>query len=114
MSHRLIAASAAAALVLGIAACGGDAADEAGKAADTAKEKGSQAAAEVTGEGLDVVMSDFRFAPSKLTAKAGKVVVTAENKGQQEHEFVLLQTNTAPDAIPLDGAEASEASAVGE
>jgi uncharacterized cupredoxin-like copper-binding protein len=115
MLHRLIAASAAAVFVVGVAACGGDSAgqvaDEAGKGA---KEKSSEAVVKATGGRLPVVMRDYKFAPSKLTVGAGTLKVTATNVGQQPHEFVLLRTNKAPDAVALKGGKASESSSVGE
>ena len=40
--------------------------------------------------------------------------MTARNVGKQQHEFVLLRTDKAPDAIPLEGDKASEADSVGE
>jgi uncharacterized cupredoxin-like copper-binding protein len=124
MSRRLLAiaiAIFAGALAVGLVGCGEDTADEAGQAADTAtkatnnaKEKTSQAVTKVTGGHVSVAMSDFKFAPAKLTTSARRLKVTAKNAGQQQHEFVLLRTDKAPDAIPLKGSEASEASSVGE
>jgi uncharacterized cupredoxin-like copper-binding protein len=59
-------------------------------------------------------MSEFDFTPQTLSAKAGKLRVTAENHGKSPHEFVLIRTAKAARALPTKGAEASEAGAVGE
>ena len=45
---------------------------------------------------LNVDMGDFFFKPKDLTAAAGKVKITAPNKGNVPHELVLLQTNQDP------------------
>jgi uncharacterized cupredoxin-like copper-binding protein len=102
----------AAALAVGIAACGGPAAGKTGTASGSPKH--ADAVTKVTGGRLSVVMSDYEFVPSKLTAGAGRLEVTAKNAGRQRHELVLLRTDTAPEAIPLEGGGASESSSVGE
>ena len=161
MRHRLITATAASALALGVAACGEDvaneagqaadkagkaagqaadkaekAADKAGKAADKAAEKAGKvagkaedqasdaagkakdaatgAAQRVKGGKLTVVMTDYEFAPSAVSAKAGRLEVTASNEGSAPHEFVLLRTDKAPDAVGTGGGKASEQGLVGE
>ena len=154
MSHRLIVATAAAALAVGVAACGedvadqagqaadkatkaagqaadkagkaaGDAADEAGKVAGKAKDKASDAAGKakdsatgaaqkVKGGKLKVAMSDYEFAPSAVTAKAGRLKVTATNEGNATHEFVLVRTDEAPGALGTGDGSASEQGSLGE
>jgi uncharacterized cupredoxin-like copper-binding protein len=69
---------------------------------------------QVTGTRTTVSMSEFEFGPRALSAKAGKLRVAAVNHGKSPHEFVLIRTAKAPDALPTKGAEASEAGAVGE
>ena len=154
MKHRLITATAASALALGVAACGEDVANEAGQAADKAEKAAGQAAKKagkaadkaaeeagkvagkaedqasdaagkakdaatgaaqrVRGGKLRVVMTDYEFAPSAVRAKAGRLEVTASNEGSAPHEFVLLRTNKAPDAVGTGGGKASEQGLVGE
>ena len=58
--------------------------------------------------------SEFKFAPAAITAKAGKVKVALDNKGDTEHEFVLLKTNQAAGALSVKGGRVSEAASVGE
>src|SRR3954447_24581987 len=102
MSHRLITASAAAALAATVAACGGNSPTRVSttRTNRTASHKPSQTVTKVTGRRVSVTMSDFKFSPSTLTARPGKLKITAKNKGRQQHEFVLLRTTRAPDAIP--------------
>jgi uncharacterized cupredoxin-like copper-binding protein len=59
-------------------------------------------------------MSDYKFLPSTITVAAGTLKVSAKNVGRQPHEFVLLRTDKAPDAVALKGGKASESSSVGE
>ena len=71
-------------------------------------------AAKTTSGGLTVDASEFTFAPPTLSAKAGKVKVTLDNKGQTQHEFVLLKTSTAADKLKVTGGRVSEKDSVGE
>lgn len=130
--YRLLVICAAVALCTGAVACGGDdsgTADEAAQkakdaaqaakekaqqAAESAKSKVSEAVTSVTGGHVSLSMTDFKFTPSRLSADAGKLTVIAKNDGQRPHEFVLLRTDKAPDAIPVENGQASEAGAVGE
>lgn len=134
--YRWILVWAVVALTAGAAGCGGDDSDtardaaqsakekareaaqsakeKAREAADSAKAKVSQGVIEATGGRVLVVMSDFKFTPSELTAPAGKLTVTAKNAGQEEHELVLLRTDRAADAIPVTDGQASEEGSVGE
>jgi hypothetical protein len=99
MARRLISASAAAAIVVSGAACGGEAATK----TPTQTPEPSQGATKVTHGRLSVAMSDFKFGPAKLTAGTRKLKVTAKNGGRQQHEFVLLRTDKAPGAVPVKG-----------
>jgi uncharacterized cupredoxin-like copper-binding protein len=118
MSRRWVIASIATVLAAGVTACGGGQSDTSGQAAkkagSTSTSDGAKQTSAAAGGHVSVVMSDFKFAPTNLTASPGKLKVTAKNTGQQEHEFVLLRTDKAPDAIPLENGEASESGSVGE
>jgi uncharacterized cupredoxin-like copper-binding protein len=98
-------------LALAAAGCGGSSADSQGDASTTAD---PGAARHVAGHHVTVSMTDFRFKPSSLTAKAGKLRVTAKSAGHEEHEFVLIRTSKAVGALPVKGKEAPEAGSVGE
>lgn len=51
-------------------------------------------------------------APSKVSA--GKVTFAVKNAGKKKHEFVVIKTNLAPNALPVTGGKASETGSQGE
>ena len=85
-SHPLVLITAAA-LVLGAAACSND------------PEGGDTGA---SGDGIAVTLKDFAIAPAVSTAPSGKVSFDITNDGPSVHEFEVLATDTAPDALPVD------------
>jgi uncharacterized cupredoxin-like copper-binding protein len=89
------------AVTVGAAACYGE-------LAAAAKRSASSSRATV------VSMSDFKFTPKKLSAKAGRLRVTVKNTGTSPHEFVLIRTKRAANALPMKGKEASERGVIGE
>jgi uncharacterized cupredoxin-like copper-binding protein len=111
-------------LVIATAGCGSDdssssASSPGAKSQDPAtpsSERSSASAATQVSDGrATIAMSDFRFQPKALRASAGKLRVTANNTGKAPHEFVVIKTEKAPDALPTNSkGEASEAGAVGE
>jgi hypothetical protein len=50
-----------------------------------------------------VVLKEFGLKPSKATVKAGDVGFTADNRGKQPHELLILR-NVAINSIPADQA----------
>jgi plastocyanin len=56
------------------------------------------------------------FVFDKTTIAAGKVTITFVNKGNRQHELILLKTDTAADALVVDPAtnKVSEDASVGE
>ncbi|WP_051324797.1 cupredoxin domain-containing protein [Candidatus Solirubrobacter pratensis] len=116
MCRTVAAAAVITLLAAGVAACGSSSdpsKDPAPSSTATSAAKQSSAPT-VAGRSVTVDMRDFRFTPSDLTARAGKLTIKATNTGQQVHELVLVRTNAAPDAIPSKGGKASEAGSVGE
>jgi uncharacterized cupredoxin-like copper-binding protein len=107
-------------LVLGAAGCGDDNSTPSGAKADTTPAASSSAsgspasATDVTGGRTTVSMTDFAFQPKALSAKAGKLRVTAKNDGNAEHELILIRTTRAANSLPKEGDRASEAGNVGE
>lgn len=67
-----------------------------------------------TAGGVAVTLSEFAVTPSVRAVPAGSVTFSVSNTGNVEHEFVILRTSAAADALPQDGAEASEAGLVDE
>jgi uncharacterized cupredoxin-like copper-binding protein len=87
MRNRFTAASILASLVLVAAAC-----TQAG-ASPTA---GGNGATMVT-----VTLQEFSVLPDPTSAPAGEVTFTVTNDGPEDvHEFVIIRTDLAPDALP--------------
>jgi uncharacterized cupredoxin-like copper-binding protein len=85
-SYPLVLVTAAA-LAFGAAACSSD--PEAG---DTG----------TSGDSIAVTLKDFAIAPAMTTAPSGTVSFDISNDGPSVHEFEVLATDTAPDALPVD------------
>jgi uncharacterized cupredoxin-like copper-binding protein len=120
---RQITFALGAVVVLAVAGCGSNdtsssstsASASQGSATQAAQDSSASAATQVSGGHTTVSMSDFRFRPKALRASAGKLRVTAKNTGKAPHEFVIIKTEKAPDALPTkSNRQASEAGAIGE
>jgi uncharacterized cupredoxin-like copper-binding protein len=116
MPHRRVKAALAvlAVLTFPIAGCGGDESSEESSPEPASTAAGGGSSTEVTGGRTTVSMTEFAFEPDELSTKAGTLTVTAKNDGSAPHEFVLIRTKKAADALPVKGSEASDAGAVGE
>ena len=59
---------------------------------------------------MSVELSEFVIA-ERSTAIAGEITFVVSNVGSAEHEFIVVRTDLAPDALPLleDGSAANEA-----
>ncbi len=75
---------AAAVLALSVVACGDDDDDDGGDGAAT----------------VDVLLSEFLVEPDPSTAPAGDVTFAVSNEGEEVHEFVIVKTDLAADALP--------------
>jgi uncharacterized cupredoxin-like copper-binding protein len=91
-------------LALAVAGCGGQSSAATPSAAHT-----SAAAA-----AKSVSMTEFKFRPKTLSAKPGKVRLTAKNNGHVSHELIVIRTNKAPNKLRTHGSRASEAGSIGE
>jgi uncharacterized cupredoxin-like copper-binding protein len=81
---KIRVAAALLGLTMGLAACDSDDADGEG--------------------GIEVTLEDFKISLDEASAPAGEVTFNVENKGPSTHEFVVIQTDLAPDALPTDDA----------
>jgi uncharacterized cupredoxin-like copper-binding protein len=72
--------------------CGGDNKNDSTQPATTSTQQGGQA----TVSNVTIQMGEYFFKPKDVAVSAGKVAITAPNKGKVEHELVLLKTNTDP------------------
>jgi len=53
---------------------------------------------------VNIMLQEWRMMSDKTHIPAGKVKFSVQNRGQETHELVLLKTNMAYDAIPLQSA----------
>jgi uncharacterized cupredoxin-like copper-binding protein len=82
-----VVASVVAALSLVAAACGSESSDHEGQAARESS--------------VDVTLQEFAVRPEQDSAPAGDVTFNVGNVGPEDtHEFVVLKTDLAPDALP--------------
>lgn len=70
----------------------------------------ASASASDTGEGTAVAatVQDFEITVDPTTASAGEVNFTIANDGPSTHEFVVVKTDVAPDALPTADGEVTE------
>ena len=52
--------------------------------------------------GIEATLSDFEIDLDETSAPAGSVTFDIENEGPSVHEFVVFETDLAPDALPTD------------
>ena len=62
------------------------------------------------GAAVDVSLTDFKIDPSAGAEVAGEVTFVVQNQGGIEHEFFVVRSELAPDALPLaqDGSQVDE------
>jgi uncharacterized cupredoxin-like copper-binding protein len=117
--RRLALLAVPAAIAVLVAGCGSD--DKSGSsgssynapAATTTPASASTAAVDASGGKVTVDSTEFAFAPKAITAKAGKLALTLDNKGKTQHELVVLKTSVAADALKVSGGRVSESDSVG-
>jgi uncharacterized cupredoxin-like copper-binding protein len=83
MRSRLRSAALVAVLASGAASCGGS---------------GSGGAT----DDVTVTMDDFSLTATPGTSSAGDVTFAIQNDGPSTHEFVIIRTDDAPDALPVE------------
>jgi len=55
------------------------------------------------GTTVDVALQEFAVIPAQDSAPAGTITFQVENTGPEDvHEFVVMKTDLAPDALPTD------------
>lgn len=92
--HRLIAILIVALIIAG--ACGGG--------------RESEPSEQPT---LSVALSDFAVTADPGTVRAGRIVFAIRNRAAMTHELIVIRTDRAPDALPVDGGRAKEDGKVG-
>ena len=95
MPNRMLTAVAAltvgSVMLIGIG-CGGDNKNESSQPATTSTQQPGQGAV----SNVTIQMGEYFFKPNDVTVSAGKVAITAPNKGKIDHELVLLKTDVSP------------------
>lgn len=77
--QRWLAVSMSAGLALVVSSCGG-------------------------GDGIGTTLADYSITLDSTSASAGEVTFDVTNDAEQTHEFVVLKTDLAADALPTDDA----------
>ena len=90
---RLTILTAAVAL-LGAVACSSSSSSSSGSGSDTG--------------GVSATEADFSINLATNSAAAGSVTFNITNQGPSAHEFVILKTDEAPDALPVKDNEVEE------
>ena len=67
-----------------------------GASTSSSKQKGGGG----TGKTLNVTENEYSIAPDPATVSSGKVTIKVTNSGAIKHELVILQTDSAPNALP--------------
>lgn len=98
---------------VGLSACGGSG-DTATTQTKPPASAGAPATAPVESNDVVVKSTEYAFAPSAITAKAGKVKLTLDNAGSIPHELVILKTDQKADALKVTDGRVGEADSVGE
>ena len=52
------------------------------------------------GGAVDVTLREFEVAPAQDSASADSVTFSVANEGAETHEFVVIKTDLAPEALP--------------
>ena len=52
--------------------------------------------------GIGVTLSDFKVEPAETSAAAGELTFDVTNDAEQTHEFVIVKTDLAADALPTN------------
>lgn len=79
-----------------------------GSATPEATEEPEDGEGDGGGGGIEVVFDEFSITPATASAPAGSVTFTAQNEGAVAHELTVIQTNLAPDALPVAAAKVDE------
>ncbi len=91
------------ALALGAAACGddnGDGGNETPTSGATEPEATQAGTPATGGSTVDVDVKEYAVEPAQPSAPAGGITFDVANSGSVTHEFVVIKTDLAPDALP--------------
>jgi uncharacterized cupredoxin-like copper-binding protein len=85
-------------------ACGDDDDDDDDDTTPTAT------ATEAPGGGtmISATLSEWAVAPETSSVDAGEVTFVVSNEGSIDHEFLIIRSDEAPDALPVDSGQVPE------
>ena len=117
---RALAVLAVAGLAVAAGACGSDSSSSSSDTTAATTPAATTPAATTTatttpaaGNKVAVVLKEFTLVPAPTSAKAGEVTFVIANKGNVDHEFVVIKTPKQAGDL-LKGDEADETGTVGE
>jgi uncharacterized cupredoxin-like copper-binding protein len=90
-----------------LASCGDDDDDAATATATEATATATEASAD--GATVSVSLSEWAVTPDPSSVAAGEITFTVANEGSAPHEFVIIRSDAAADALPTDGGLVPEA-----
>jgi uncharacterized cupredoxin-like copper-binding protein len=106
MRRTVLIVSAVATLIFAATACSNDSSADTGSGGTTTSAPTSGAGG---GEGtVGATLKDFAISLDSSTGSAGDVTFDITNDGPSTHEFVVLNTDLAPDALPTEDGEVKE------
>jgi uncharacterized cupredoxin-like copper-binding protein len=117
MTRRLAILAVPAAAAALVAGCGSsdDPASESASANRQSAAAAEPAATAAANGRVTVTTTEFAFAPTAITAKAGKLKITLDNKGKIQHELVVLKSGADPASLKVGASgRVSESASVGE
>jgi uncharacterized cupredoxin-like copper-binding protein len=97
---KRLAIAVASIAMLGAVAC-------ASSSSSTSSAGGNDTGGTDTG-GVSATEKDFSIDLGSSSAPAGSVTFNITNEGPSTHEFVIVQTDDAPDALPVEDGEVEE------
>ena len=100
-----------------VAGCGSSSSDSPSGSTSTPSTGAAAPPAATAAKGGKVIVtsSEYAFAPKAITAPAGKLEITLDNKGAIPHEIVVLKTSAAPGSLKVGSDQrVSEKASVGE
>ncbi len=109
-SFLLLVVPAPVVIAAGVA-CGDDEGDGTPASTATVEEAAPTATAGAEGAAVEVLLDGWSVVANPSEVAAGDVTFTAVNAGDEDHELVVVKTDTAPDALPVVDGKVDEATA---
>jgi hypothetical protein len=89
------------ALTIAVAACDDDEEGDGGGATATTEEGTPAEGTPSEGASVDIELSEFVITADPASVAAGSVTFNVANVGGEAHEFMVIESDLAPDALPV-------------